>query len=396
MIDITNINNIAVIGAGTMGREIAQVALMAGFEKVTLNDISQNVLDNARNYIEGGLRKIEGKGKLKNSLTTATLMNRLKFEVDIEMAVKDADFIIEAIPEKMELKQDLFEKLSDLSPSHSILATNTSTMSITKIAEKCNRPEKVVGMHFFIPIPILRLIEVIKGEKTTDETMDIAIAVGESFPSLKGKRTCARIEKESPGFIVNRVMIPTGMYIVWLLDKASEKGIPLENIDADLGSIQQFGPCSKYDYLGLDVQILTLRYFEKYVSPDFAPGKTILKLVEEGNLGRKTGKGICEWTEDGKLKNPPKEKANLFDLELNMALMLNEGCRLLEEGIVSGYKVIDEVILAAFDIPGPFSPGKRKYELWSKKLEEFVEESGKKYFLPCELMKTGNFKKMRS
>ncbi len=395
MTELSNIKIITVIGAGTMGREIAQVALMAGFENVFLNDISQEALKNAQKYIENGIKKIEGKGKLSPSLNTDLLMKRLILEQDLKKAVDETDFIIEAIPEKMSLKQDLFEKLGKLAPAHSILATNTSTMSITKIAEKCSRPHKLVGMHFFIPIPLLRLIEVTKGEKTSEETMNIAIAVGEKFPALKGKRICARIEKESPGFIANRVMIPTSVYIGWLLDKAQEKGIPLRNVDADVDSLQGLGPCAKWDYLGLDVQLNVLKYFEKTLSRDFTPGKVLVKFVQDGNLGRKTGKGIYEWTEDGKIKNPPTQKANLFDIDLNMALMLNEGCRLLEEEIVSGYKEIDDVILAAYDIPGPFGPGKKNFEEWCKKLENFVKESGKSYFLPCELMKSGTFRKLR-
>ncbi len=394
MVDISHVKQIAVVGAGTMGREITEVALMAGFEKVNMIDISSEILNNARDYINKGLSKIEQKGKLPSNFTTALLMKKLNLNLDLKEAVAEADFIIEAIPEKLELKQELFEKLGHLSPSHSILATNTSTMSITKIAEKCNRPDKVVGMHFFIPVPLLRLIEIIKG-KTSEETMEIAIAVGERFPSLKGKRKCVRIEKESPGFIVNRVMIPTSVYISWLLDKAMDRGIPLENIDADFAYMHQMGPCAKWDYLGLDIQMDTLKYFEKTLSPDFAPGRVLQKLVKEGNLGRKTGKGICEWTEDGKLKRKSSEKANLFDVDLYMALQLNEACRLLEEGVVKSYKEIDEAILAAFDIPGPFGPGKRNYEKWCKKLEDFVEESGKSYFLPCELMRTGKFKNMK-
>ncbi|MHA1688166.1 MAG: 3-hydroxyacyl-CoA dehydrogenase NAD-binding domain-containing protein [Promethearchaeota archaeon] len=395
MDDISYVKQIAVVGAGTMGREIAEVALMADFEEVNLIDISSDILDNARNYINKGLSKIEEKGKLPSKFTATLLMKKLNLSLDLKEAVSEADFIIEAIPEKMKLKQELFEKLGHFSPPYSILATNTSTMSITKIAEKCNRHNKVVGMHFFIPVPLLRLIEVIKGKKTSEETMGIAIAVGEKFPSLKGKRKCVRIEKESPGFIVNRVMIPTSMYISWLLDKAMEQGIPLENIDADFAYMQQMGPCAKWDYLGLDIQMDTLKYFEKTLSSDFAPGKVLQKLVNEGNLGRKTGKGICEWTEDGKLKRKPSEKANLFDVDVYMALQLNEACRLLEEGVVTSYKEIDDAILAAFDIPGPFGPGKRNYEKWCKKLEDFVEESGKTYFLPSELMRTGKFKNMK-
>jgi len=395
MVDSSNIKTFAVIGAGTMGHEIAQVALMAGFEKVILNDLTIEVIDNATNKIESNLKKLETKGLLRGGYTPEALMKNLFNEPNLKKAVADADFIVEAIPEKMALKQELFKQLGQHSPKHAILATNTSTMSITKIAANSGRPEKVVGMHFFTPIVVLRLIEVIKGEKTSEETMNIAIAVGKKLPALKGEKYIARIEKESPGFIVNRLIIAGGIYFNWLLDYAMDKGIPIENIDADLGSLQDLGPFAKWDYLGLDIIYNVLKYFEEVLSSDFAPGEVLTNLFNEGNLGRKTGKGIFEWTKDGKLKAVATEKANLLNMDLFFALQLNEGCKLLEEGIVSGYKVIDDTMFAGMDMPGPFGPGKRNYEKWSKLLEDFIDKTGKQYFKPCELMKSGGFLKMR-
>ena len=395
MVDISNIKTFAVIGAGVMGREIAQVSLMAGFEKVILNDISQKALEDATIYIENGLKKIEGKGKLSQGFTTDLLMSKLMKEIDLTKAVQKADFIVEAIPEKMDLKQELFKKLGEVAPEHAVLATNTSTMSISKIAESCKRADKVIGMHYFIPIPILRLIEVIKGEKTSEETMEITISVGQKLPCLKGKRFIARIEKESPGFIVNRLTIASSAYFNWLFDEAMKKGIPWESLDADVQDLQELGPCARLDYLGLDTIYNTLNYFVEVLSPDFAPSKAITKLVNEGNLGRKTGRGFYEWTKDGTPIINKAEKANLINFELFMAIQLNEGCRLLEEGVVSGYKVIDDTMLAGMSMPGPFGAGKRNYEKWSKLLEDFVNKSGKEYFKPCELMKSGKFLKMR-
>ncbi|MFX0187565.1 MAG: 3-hydroxyacyl-CoA dehydrogenase NAD-binding domain-containing protein [Candidatus Hodarchaeota archaeon] len=395
MADISKIKVFAVIGAGTMGREIAQVALMAGFEKVILNDIKHNVLKNAVLYIKNGLKKLESKGKLNQDLTTDFLMSNLIEELDLIKTVENADFIVEAIPEIMALKQDIFKKLGRHAPEHSVLATNTSTMSISKIAEGCSRPNKVVGMHYFIPIPVLRLIEVIKGKKTSEETMEITISVGQNLPCIRGKRFIARIEKECPGFIVNRLNIASGAYLNWVLDEAMKKGIPWERLDADVEDLQELGPCARLDYLGLDTVYNTSKYFEEVLSPDFAPSKALTKLVHEGNLGKKTGKGFYEWTENGNPVIHKAEKANLIDLDLFMAFQLNEGCRLLEEGIVSGYKVIDDTMLAGMSMPGPFGPGKRNYKKWSKLLEDFVKKSGKEYFKPCELMKSGRFVKMR-
>ena len=329
MVDIRKIKTFSIVGAGHMGYEIAEVFLMAGFEKVILNDLKMEIIETAETKIKSGLKKIEAKGKLGQNLTSERLMTRLFKELDLKKAVKPADFVVEAIPEKMVLKQDLFRKLGQYAPEHAVLATNTSTMSITKIAESCARPDRVVGMHFFTPIPVLRLIEVIKGEKTSEETMETTIEIGRVLPALKGKKYVARIEKESPGFIVNRLTIASSAYLNWVLDQAMEKGIAFEEIDADFGTLQELGPCSKWDYLGLDTVYNSLKYFESTLSPDFAPGKALTKLVNEGNLGRKTGKGFCEWTVGGKPKLDKNKKAGLFNTELFMAIQLNEGCRLL-------------------------------------------------------------------
>ena len=171
MVDISFVKTFVVVGAGTMGREIAQVALMAGYNLVILNDINQNVLDSAKSYIEKGLKKIESKGQLGDGLTTNMLMTRFICKLDLRKAVENADFIVEAIPEKMDLKQDLFEQLGKLSPKNTVLASNTSTMRITQIGERSGRPDKVVGMHYFIPIPIIQVIEVIKSKKTVNPQM---------------------------------------------------------------------------------------------------------------------------------------------------------------------------------------------------------------------------------
>ncbi len=394
MADISYIKKIAVVGAGTMGREIAQVALMAGFEKVFLYSRSIETITKAKNFIENGLKKLKSKGTLDEGVTPESLMKNLILNRDVEKTVENADFVIESVPENMDLKQEIFKKLGNFAAKHAILATNTSTMSITKIAEASGRADKVIGMHFFTPIVVLRLIEVIKGAKTSKETFDISIAIGEKFPALKGKRYIAKIEKESPGFIVNRLTISTSLYLNWLLDMAMEKGIPIETIDNDVVTYPGIGPFAKWDYFGIDVVCDTRNYFAKELSPEFAPGKTLKTLLKEGELGKKTGKGLYEWKE-GKHIITSYEKANIFNLELFYAIQLNEGCRLLEEGIVSGYKIIDDTMLAGMDMPGPFSAGKRNYKAWTKLLDEFVEKSRIKYLKPCDLMKSGGFVNIR-
>jgi len=394
MVNICNINKIAVVGAGTMGHEIAQVALMGGLNSVILNDISSEILNNAVNKITSGLKKLEAKGQLKRGYSTYSLMKNLKTEIDLKKTVSQVDFVFEAIPEKMKIKQQLFEKLGKYTPKHTIFATNTSTMSITKIASLSGRPEKVIGCHFFTPIVVLRLIEIIKGRDTSEETVEITKDVCNQLPALKGRRFLPILQKESPGFIVNRLLLGTSAYLNWLLDYAMEEGVPLENLDADVKEIMKIGPFAKWDYLGLDVIYNTLKYFEKVVSPDFTPGKILTKLVNEGKLGRKTGEGLFKWI-NGKPQINLDKKAKILDLELFMAIQLNEGCKLLEEGVVSGYKIIDDTMFAGMDMPGPFGMGKKNFEKWVNLLEDFIKKSNLTYFAPCKLMKSGKFIQMR-
>jgi len=394
LIDISNFKEFSVIGAGTMGREIAQVAIMSNqFEKVNLWSRTQKTLDIAANFIETGFKKLETKGILEEN-STRNLLEKLVIEKDFEKAAK-ADFIVESVPEFMDLKQSIFKKLGNFAPKHTILATNTSTMSITEIASNSGRPDKVVGMHFFIPIPVLELIELIRGKKTSDVTFEISAAIGESLPCIRGKKFVARIEKESPGFIVNRLTITSGAYIDWLTDVAMEKAIQWKDLNEDLVVPNQMGVLAKRDYLGLDVIYNTAKYFEEKVSPDFAVGKTLNKLINEGNLGRKTGKGYLEWSEDGKPITHGAKKANLGSMDCFMALQMNEGCRLLEEGIVSSYKTIDKTMIAGMRSRGPFELGMDKYQEWCILLDDFAEKSGKNYFRPTKLMRSGDFLKYK-
>jgi len=399
LVDISNIKNIAVIGAGVQGHSVAQVALMAGFDKVFLNDINMELIEKAANQIKNdetyGLKTLESNGQLGEGLTADALMRNLYKDVDLAKTAADADLVIECAPEIMKIKQEVFEILGKYAPEHAILATNTSSMSITKISEASGRPEKVVGMHFFPPPVENKLIEVTKGAKTIDETLDISVAVAQKLPCLEGKRLVIRLEKESPAFVANRVAIAGVIYINWIVDQAIEKGLTFEQIDADILEMSPLGACLFIDIIGLDTVYNVMKYLEEKISPDFAPGKILTSLVEKGKLGKKIGKGFYEWTEGQAPEIDESNKAGILDIETIIAIMLNEGCRLLEEGIVKGFKTIDNAISAGFHLPGPFITGKKRYIEYSKLLEDIAEKTGKNYFKPCELMKSGEFLKMR-
>ncbi len=391
--DLENLKNIAIIGAGLMGHNVAQIALMTGYN-VTLIDIKQEFIDNGISMIQEGLKKLESKSKLAEGISTEKLMGHLTTSLDLATAVKKADFVIEAVIEDMKIKKQVFQTCDENVPPHCILATNTSTMSITEIASATNRPEKVCGMHFFNPPILMRLIEIIAGEKTADQTMEIGVKFGESLACLRGKRFVPKVLKDRPGFIVNRLNAPVQIYLNYIWDTAAEKGIPWNQIDGDAGDLMPMGPCELTDYVGIDTSFHIMNYYAKTLSPDFKPGKVITKMMEEGTLGRKSGRGFFDWSRR-RPEIDKSEKAGLFDVTCSVAIMLNEGCRILEEGVASGYKVIDEANMAGMNTPGPFGPGKKEYTQWIDLLENLAEETGKDYLHPCELMRTGGFLEMR-
>jgi len=390
---MAEIKNIVIIGAGLMGHNAAQIFLMAGYN-VTLVDIKDEFVDAGAAKIEEGLKKLEAKGKLGEGISAASLFGNLKKSIDIASAVKDADFVVEAVVERMDVKKQVFKTCDENAPPHCILATNTSTMSISEIASATNREDKVIGMHFFNPPILMRLVEIIAGEKSSDESMDIGVEVSKSLPCLKGKRFVPKVLKDRPGFIVNRLNAPVQIYLNWVFDQAAEKGIPWEQIDADAAGLMPMGPCELGDYVGLDTMFHVGNYYVETLSPDFKPGKVLTKMVEENKLGRKSPQGFFDWSA-GRPKIDKSQKAGLFSVENSMAIMLNEGCRLLEEKVVTGFKVIDDANMAGMNTPGPFGGGKNQFEKWSNLLNDLADKTGKDYLRPCELMKSGGFVKMR-
>jgi len=390
---MVEIKNILVLGTGLMGNGIGQVALMAGYN-VTLVDIVEEALNKAAADIEGGLKKLEAKGKLGEGETAASVMTKCAKSTDLASAVKNADIVIEAVIEKLSVKKDVCKTTMDNGPAHVIFASNTSTMSITDIGKDCGAPERVCGMHFFNPVPLMSCIEVIKSADTSDDTFNAAMDVAKKLPCLRGKRYIAPVLKDRPGFIVNRVNAPVGIYRSYITDYAYENGIPWEQIDADTGGIMPMPPYVLADYVGLDTSYHAANYYAETLHPDFKPGKVTTMMVKEGKLGRKTGQGYYDWSK-GRPEPDMSKKAGLLDLELIMAIRLNEGCRLIEEGVVTGWKVIDDANMAGMNTPGPFGAGKNNWEKYTKKLDEFVEKSGREYLRPCELMRTGKFVNMK-
>lgn len=387
---MANIKNIVMLGFGDMGKGIAQVCLMAGYN-VTAVDISDILIEKGLEYIKTGFEKLESKGKLPEGSSAAEYLAKLKTSNDINEVVRDADLVIEAVVEKLDIKQNLCRDVIENSPDHCIFASNTSTISITEIAEKCIKPENVIGMHFFNPAPLMRLIEVIKGEKSSDESIDIGVEVSKSLPCLRGERYVAHVLKDRPGFIVNRVLSPGSIYFKYIIDLAYKKGIPWEQVDADFtGPNAPMSSLTLSDFTGRDIAYNGQLYYSEKLSPDYKPGKVLTMQIEKGTLGKKTGQGFYDWSK-GRPQPDLSKKAGLVNREIFAAIGANEGCRILEEGVVTSWKVIDEAVLAGMNFSGPMEHATKNYERFSKLLEETAQKLGKPYLKPCDLLKSGKF-----
>jgi len=387
---MTNIKNIVMLGFGDMGKGIAQVCLMAGYN-VTAVDISDDLIEKGLEYIKTGFEKLESKDKLPKGSSAKDYLAKLKTSKDLIEVVKDADLVIEAVVEKLDVKQKLCKDVIENSPDHCIFASNTSTMSITEIAKNCSKPENVIGMHFFNPAPLMRLVEVIKGDKSSDESMNIGVEVSKSLPCLRGERYVVRVLKDRPGFIVNRVLAPASIYINYIIDLAYEKGIPWEQVDADIsGENAPMSTLTLSDFTGRDIAYHGQLYYGEKLSPDFKPGKVLTMQMEKGTLGKKTGQGFYDWTK-GRPQPDLSKKAGIVNRKIFAAINANEGCRILKEGVVSSWKVIDDAILAGMNFPGPMEFASNNFKRLADLLEETAEKLGKSYLKPCDLLKSGKF-----
>ncbi len=282
----------AVVGAGTMGGEIAQVVASAGVP-VVLKDVKQEFVDlgleKARAVTEGQLAALVAKEKISQDDSERQLeeiLGRISGAVDYE-GFGDVDFVIEAVPERMEIKQSVFAELDALTPGHSILASNTSSLSVTEMGEATTRPDKVCGFHFFYPASMMRLIEVIEGEETSEETIQAAANFAQAI-----RKTAIRCG-EVPGFVVNRILNSAASE-VWRLTE--EEGLDIEEVDKvlkDSGSVP-IGPYYLTDLLGLDTVLHVSEHLRNSYGDRFFVSSQMRDLVEAGNLGQKTGKGFYE------------------------------------------------------------------------------------------------------
>ncbi len=277
---------VGVIGTGTMGSGIAQAFAQSGYF-VVMNDISEAAIERAKITIQVSLEKFVSKGKIKQEDADAAL-SRISGSTNINI-MSDVDLVVEAATENPEAKKKIFKQLGEITKDGAILASNTSSLSITELAVASGKPDRVVGMHFFNPVPLMQLVEVIKGYTTSDEVKDAVMEVARSI-----SKTPVEVP-EAPGFVVNRLLIPLINEAIVLYEKG---GVSAEDIDIamKLGANFPIGPLALGDMIGLDVVLAIMNVLhDEFGDPKYSPAPLLRMMVRGGKLGRKTGEGFFKY-----------------------------------------------------------------------------------------------------
>ena len=283
---LMEVSRIGVLGAGQMGAGIAQVASCSGYS-VTMVDIDENAVERGMDSIRSSLQRIVSKGRmeLKDSQVAMELITQSTNRSDFS----ECDLVVEAIPEILQLKLDVFSELDTICREDTILATNTSSISIDAIARATNRPDRVIGMHFMNPVPIMKLVEVIKGPETLVEVTDVVISVAESMGKV------ALLCNDSPGFVSNRILCPMINEAILTLEEGVAEPDAIDGI-MKLGMNHPIGPLALADLIGLDTVLHIMRVLHEGLGNDkYQPAPLLVSMVEKGILGRKSGKGFYNY-----------------------------------------------------------------------------------------------------
>ena len=284
---MTSTFTVAVLGAGTMGRGIAQNAASSGCT-VRLFDTSAEAVEAGRDAIDGALAKLVEKGKLPGR-EADLILSRIEPATDRGASVQDADVVVEAAPEKLDLKRALFEALAREAPPGALLGSNTSSLSISKIAEGCGAEERVIGLHFFNPVPVMTLLEVVRGARTSEDTLTRALEFGRKL----GKDPI--IVRDSPGFATSRLGVLLGLEAMRMLEQGVASAADIDKA-MELGYRHPMGPLKLTDLVGLDVRLQIAEHLHRELkSAAFEPPQILRDMVKAGKLGRKSGQGFYKY-----------------------------------------------------------------------------------------------------
>ena len=280
------IRNITVVGAGTMGRGIAHVSALAGYDTV-LTDVSDDLLGRARELIRGNLQKGVEKGRVEQAAAEEALA-RLRTTEDLEGSAREADLVIEAVPEDENLKREIFSQIDVFTGAETIYGSNTSSLSITRLAGSVERRDRFIGIHFFNPVHVMRLVEIVVGERTSEQT----VREVREYVERIGKVPI--VVKDSPGFATSRLGLAIGLEAMRMFE---ENVGSAEDIDRamELGYNHPMGPLRLTDLVGLDVRLSIAEYLQSTLGPRFEPPAILRRMVSEGRLGQKSGEGFYRW-----------------------------------------------------------------------------------------------------